>query len=164
MHMEASHTREIIDGEIERHIRDFSKNYLTSLQYLWLEGLPSFARMCIWPLIVGNSLGLTYQLYVNLVQQVQTIKNTERPRADPHLSLYMTPMGSDDKHLEDLIYGEQPKEEDSVSIMQETFNRIQEKVYKISKKVEMQLLKDEVPMSLFEVRIFLRVYLILFRT
>lgn len=68
----------------------------------------------------------------------------------------MTPMGSDDKHLEDLIYGEQPKEEDSVSIMQETFNRIQEKVYKISKKVEMQLLKDEVPMSLFEVRIFVK--------
>lgn len=64
--MEASQTKDIGDGELEKHIRDLSKNYFTNLYYLWHEGLPSFARMCIWPLIVGNTLGLTYTLYFNL--------------------------------------------------------------------------------------------------
>lgn len=61
---------------MDKLITIFSKKETAiNLEHLWHKGLPSIARFCIWPILIGNSLHLNKWTYDSLYFQVQTIRN-----------------------------------------------------------------------------------------
>jgi len=46
----------LVTQDLEKKIKSLPRDYFTNLFYLWHEGLPNFARVCIWPIVIGNPL------------------------------------------------------------------------------------------------------------
>jgi len=46
-----------------------------TLSQVWYLGLPTIARYCLWPILIGNQLGLNKSIYESLLVQVKSIRN-----------------------------------------------------------------------------------------
>lgn len=61
------------------------------MHQLWYEGIPTFARTCVWPLLLDNTLSLSPQIYQTLKQDLyrQKLQHLSSLEA-PQLSMYLT--------------------------------------------------------------------------
>lgn len=46
-----------------------------TLNQIWYRGLPNNARYCLWPILIGNQLGLSKTIYESVLIQVRSIRS-----------------------------------------------------------------------------------------
>ncbi|TNV86137.1 hypothetical protein FGO68_gene12617 [Halteria grandinella] len=71
--------------------------FISRIDHIWYEGLPDFARVCIWPMLIQNSLSLTHGIYFSLKDSIALVHHRyQRNSMDPpQLNMYLTSINQD---------------------------------------------------------------------
>lgn len=49
----------------EKQIKELRSLIDSRFHYIWFEGLPDFARICVWPMLLENLSSLTPAVYIH---------------------------------------------------------------------------------------------------
>ncbi len=79
---------------------EIAKNKSLLLVILWKQGIPDWVRKTIWPLVIGNRLEVTQNLYEIQMQKIENYYQNKDKKINPTIQSSLRKLDQDMKLIE----------------------------------------------------------------